>query len=95
MSAFQPIDAELASIRRAPVQYEPRRDLPKAIAGACALARGMLEEQELFEIEDGRSPYNTTEALDALLACIQGAAQHLSETAQTRTAKTDAASRLQ
>lgn len=53
------------------------RSIPSDMHAAVELARGMIQEQELFDLEDGRSPYNTTRALDALLAMIEGTAMYL------------------
>ena len=55
------------------------RDIPDAMFAACELARGMVQEQESFDMADGRTPYNTTRALDGLLAMIGHTAAHLTQ----------------
>ena len=53
------------------------RSIPYDIHAAAELARGMIQEQESFDLEDGRSPYNTTRSLDALLSMIDHTALYL------------------
>lgn len=54
------------------------RAIPDDMHAACELARGMIQEQESFDMEDGRSPYNTYRGLDSLLAMIECTALYLS-----------------
>lgn len=61
------------------VRRDDLRDIPDAMHAACELARGMIQEQESFDMEDGRTPYNTTRALDGLLAMISFTAAHLTQ----------------
>lgn len=80
MSAFQPIDADLATAKRlATGLFQHRddlRDLPEAMAHACELARHMAEYLLAHSAKD-RPHYLNQRSLDAVLAMIQGSASHL------------------
>ena len=68
---------------------EELRSIPYDIHAAVELARQMVQEQELFTLEDGRSPYNTHRGLDALLSMIECTTLHLASQIEDVIGETD------
>lgn len=65
--------------RRLYSQRHHWREIPTAIITATKLARAMCDEQTSLTEDDGRAPYNSVMAVDAVLALVATSAMFLEQ----------------